>query len=196
MWGLCLKLLHAASPPTGDYYCRVFIVAVRFWPVSGNLKFSPLILCSSYNFYTLKVFSQRQFSHLVLDRNTTTFFGSPHSVTAQKHQLDKVSLSNAQNWRLATPSAGIRNPSCPKHDRTPATLCKDLRDFTQSLEVNPWIILQLNIDHPSVQIIYISFHSRIFIDAISTQMQIVSSTNIFFFPEFIPAVGQTQPAIQ
>lgn len=60
--------------------------------------------------------------------------------------------------------------------------CVKIFEVLSGLEVNQGITLQLNLDRPSVQIIPISFHSRICIDAISPDMQTASSTkkNISF----------------
>ena len=59
---------------------------------------------------------------------------------------------------------------------------KALRGFIQSLEVNPGIILQLNLDRPCFQTISSSFHSRVCIDAISTDIQTALSEKKLLFP--------------
>lgn len=73
----------------------------------------------------------------------------------------------------------------PVRNMTERQLRCVLRGFVQSLEVNPGIILQLNLGCPSFQIISISFHIRICIDAISTDMQTASSAKKSFFFRWI-----------
>jgi hypothetical protein len=108
-----------------------------------------------------------QFSHFGLDMNTATFFGSPHDVTAQQCKLDNVPLPTEQDGGPSKPSASIGNLTCSKHDRTPATLCKDLRSFIQSLEVNPETIeprpspfKSFPRNHPSVVFIWTLYNLK------------------------------------